>query len=124
MCTKMAGRALSEKLSAAEIREVAVLIHRQGAGEDRMMLRRAHRNSIDELGFADLEEGVVGREHVELFAIVGVGGAHEHRAGRRQHGIAQRLEFGADRGELSALNTQIEALMRQAENCWSARAPC
>src|ERR1700689_4914487 len=101
MPTKMAGRAVSEKLSAAEIREVAVLIHRQGAGEDRVMLLRAQRDSIDELGLADLEKSVVGREHVELFAIVGVGGAHEHRARGGQHGIAQRLQFGADRSELS-----------------------
>src|SRR5580693_8994907 len=88
------------------------------------MLLRAHRDAIDELGFADLEEGIVGREHVELFAIVGIGGAYEHRARRRQHRIAQRLQFGADGSELSALNAQIEALMRQAENCRDMRTSC
>src|SRR5580658_9742079 len=91
-------------LAAAEVREVAVLVDRQRAGEDRVMLLRAHRDSVDEFRLADLEKSVVGRQHVKLLVIVGIGRPDEHRARSRQHRIAERFEFGAEGSQLPTLN--------------------
>src|SRR5260221_2970879 len=95
---------LFRQLPTAEIAEVAVLIYRQRAGEDRMTLILAHRDSIDQFGVADFVERIVAREHVQPFVIVGIGRADEHRARRCQHRIAERFQFGAEGRELSALD--------------------
>src|ERR1700693_4291516 len=105
-----------EPLLAAEIAEVAVLIDRQGAGEDRVrMTFLIERHPVQHLWRPHFEEFVVATQHVELLAAVSVGGSDEHRTRGRQHRVAERFDDRAERRQLPALNAEVHQSAAEPE---------